>query len=1163
MDRALDPELISLALGPHENLPSPGRLSQLLAEAELALLLRRPELSDELIVAAWYLHAIASSKYALQVYGIERQRAAFKVAGHIFDLLLQLPELNRIHRLKYCFAAQIAYLRSELDPNALAVYQREFASDLAELNLLTHFEEVALSCGVAFLGLDVGYVYRVTRNLRDEVARLVSAWEVEDIFSTLFGAASGVASGTRNLTNFLVYGRVEALELARQLLQRAVLAVPSEEDQISRWVAAHLLNLADDLQRASIWTALPPDIPPNVRKAFAMGHPKILTLWPPQLDLFKVADQQGVNPLSAKVKRLFLSTPTSGGKTLMAQLIIISHLATIKTSVCYVAPTRSLCREVRKSLESRLRFFGKEIVDGLPEGDWLLDLLLDLEPQVEVMTPERLSYLIRSDSSRLLDQFGLFIFDEVHGIGELGRGWTLEEDLSYLHYATLDKDHRIVLMSAAVGNRNHFIQWMARNDENRVLHHHSPWRGPRRLHAIWTTAPNWADAREEITRSKNFPRRVHYPLHGQLDVRISHTGELRSLRTTESIGHLALRYTPEGASQKDGSYSTAFYQMLIPIIQHLSESGPVLVIESTRPQTVRTAQAIADNQEVAEKSEIQSLIDLVEARLGSEHPLWQVLRKGVAYHHGSIPSEIRAGIEDAVAGGYLKFLVATTTMTEGINLPVRSVVVASQGSYGNEGYVEYIKGSKLINAIGRAGRAAKETEGIVVLARNAEPSATDFKRLNPDDSDIEVTSLLATKEALEALAAFEELQRVAEDAIFQIAAGIVSDFLAFIWFVAAESEKLGEIPAQERVRGIFEHTLAWVQLSSENQNRWLSVAVQTLAHYEKTNPSARKRWAATGTSISSAREIESIAQELAEKGEKIEVPQNPIEAVDLIIGEGRLQRILGLPEAPTNRVYTQRAGQGREEVIIPMDMLLRQWLQGAELVSLANSHLNTVRDTDFRFEQLGDFINDYFEIYLPWVFGTIIAWTNDLLLEKGVAVLFPRTIPANIRWGVGNPIALELMIKGIQSRILALKIAESWEKEKRDGDVRSWIRAMNLADWQQTFNASVADLRNLLEFSRNQRGGVAVDLLTQETAKIEVLSNISDFPPSDASLKRIEDLELSPIGIWVDKELVGRVLSRDQADIQSLLNTGLTFSVKFSASSGKGLLELQLVDPEM
>ena len=1157
MDRALGPELLSLALGEHERLPSPEALSDLLAQAELDLLLRRPEVSDDLVGTGWYLHAVASSKHALRTYGVERQRAAFKVAGHIFDIILHSPGLDRRDRLAYCFAAQVAYLRSELDPNALAIYQREFAADLPELGLLSHHHEVALSCGVAFLGLDVGYVYRVTRSLRDEVGGLVARWQVDDIFSTPFGSAAGVASGVRNLMTFLVYGRSDALTRARQILRRAVLAEPSAEDHISRWVAAHLLNLADDLENASIWAALPPDVPPAVRRAFAMGQPRILSLWPPQLDLFATGEQGGSSPLSPEVRRLFLSTPTSGGKTLLAQLLVTSHLAAGQTSVCYVAPTRSLCREVRKSLESRVRFVGSAIADGLPEGSLAQDLL-DLEPEVEVMTPERLSYLIRSDSHGVLAKFGLFIFDEVHTVGEPGRGWTLEQDLAYLHYATRDTDHRIVLMSAAVGNRYHFVQWMSQ-DQGDVVHLHSDWRGPRRVHAIWTTEPDWNTFEEEPTRSTRFPLRVRYPLYGILDVRISHTAQIRHLRTTEPVGTLAFKCGPDVAREKDPS-STAFYRTIIPIVQLLSGSGPVLVIESTRPSTVRMAKAIAEHQQIMELSHTQPLLDLVEARLGSNHPLRQVLQKGVAYHHGSLPSEIRAGIEEAVAQGHLRFLVATTTMTEGVNLPVRSVVVASQGSYVSGGYLEYITGSKLINAIGRAGRAAKETEGVVVLARNHRPSAADFDRLNPDDVDIQAVSMLATEEALETLAGFEEFQRSAEDAVFETTAGAVCDFVTFVWFAAAELERLGELPTVEGVGELLSHTLAWIQLGANDRDRWLSVAQLALARYNDVDALSRRRWATAGTSISSASTLETIARALHDMLTSAEVPQEPTQVVDLIIADGRLEQILALPEAPHRRVYNQRAGRNRVEITIPVDELLRQWLQGTELVALAGTYFGAVADVDFRFEQLGDFINDYFETFLPWLLGTVVAWTNELLVDSGSEVLLPRTVPASVRWGVGSPVAVELMASGIASRTLASKIAAEWQAEDTDESVRAWIRSMSLADWRERFAPSVAEVRSLLDYARDHRGGVAVEVIAEGIAELEVESDFGDFGKSETRLAPVDDSDPAPIGIWVGQELVGRVLSRDQADVQILVDTGLALSAKFWSSSAKAHLELRLVD---
>lgn len=232
------------------------------------------------------------------------------------------------------------------------------------------------------------------------------------------------------------------------------------------------------------------------------------------------------------------------------------------------------------------------------------------------------------------------------------------------------------------------------------------------------------------------------------------------------------------------------------------------------------------------------------------------------------------------------------------------------------------------------------------------------------------------------------------------------------------------------------------------------------------------------------------------------------------------------------------------------------------LVTLATEYLGSVADIDYRFEQLGDFINDYFEVYFPWVFGTIIAWTNDLLQDSGVAQRLPKTVPANIRWGVANSTALELMIGGVQSRSLAMRVANAWETEEGDGGVRSWIRSMNLTEWQQKFQASPAELRNLLELSRRQGGSVAARLISEETAELEVESNISEFPESHAWLAPADDSVLAIIGIRVGAELVGYVRTGDQADIRELLDTGLPFVAKFRASSGQGFVEFRLVDPE-
>lgn len=1158
MDRSLNPELIGLALGEHGILPSPERVAELLTQAELALLVQRPRLSDDLVAAGWYLHAIASSKYALRTYGIERQRAAYRVSAHIFDLLLQTPDLSRLDRLKYCFAAQVAYLGSELDPNAIAIQRRDAGIDLADLGLLTHFPEVAVSCGVALLGMDVGYLFGVTDHIKSEVRGLESQWDVDSIYSTPFGAAAGAALATRGLLTFLMYGRTEARANAVELLRRAIAAEPASDDQLSRWVAAHLLNLADSFKNASVWTQLPPEIPPTVKRAFTLGHPKILTLWPPQLAMFK----KSPNPLSPDAKRLLISTPTSGGKTLLAQLLVVSHMATSPGSVCYVAPTRSLCREVRKSLESRLRFLGGDILDGLPDDGWPLEPLGPL-PRVEVMTPERLAFLIRANGPQVIEQFGMFIFDEVHLIGESGRGWTLEQNLAYLHYFTRSQSHRIILISAAIGNRNHFVQWL-NEDGSETVQLHSDWRGPRRLHALWTTEPDW-DSPEvpQLPLSPEFPYQAKYPLYGRLDALISHSGQVSAVRTLDPIGELWVTVSPDGSKERDSEQSTPFYIMLVPMIRHLAQAGPILVVEGTRRDAVRMAQAIAQDEAPANPTSIGPLLDLVQARLGQDHPLSHVLQKGVAYHHGSLPGEVRSAIEEAVSQGLLRILVATTTMTEGVNTPVRSVVIATQGGYSPEGYIEYIRGPKLVNAVGRAGRATKETEGIVVLARQARPASTDFQRLAPEDSDTQVISMLAREDALRDLAMFEELRRSGEDAVLEMAEGEVADFLSFVWFIAAALEEIGESPDEEHLAEALGHTLGWVQLDPHDRDRWLAAASQVLGRYASAPPQTRRRLATSRGSLKSVSILERIALSLKEEIIQSGLPQDLDAAIGLLCQNNRLEQILSLPEAPKRKFYKHRAGGNRAVVTIPIDEFLIDWLKGTELLTLAQKYFGVVPDTEFRFEQLGDFISEYLETFFPWAFGTIITWTNHSLAEVGMESALLRSIPLSIRWGVGDPTALELLARGIQSRRLAMAVAQRWHNEGSGApDVRSWLQSMSTAQWRQRFSAAIPELRNLLDFVRDQKSGPGVELVAHGQTVIQVDALIDNMPESTVNLVQNAGTEPAPIEVRVEEKIVAHIRSRDQADIQSLLDSKVALHALFSASLRIGTLRLNLVDPE-
>jgi hypothetical protein len=80
--------LLRDALAGRTEIPTADQLQQMLADVEVQLFLRRTELPDGLLDAAWYLHAVASVDQARERYSLARQRQAFLVSAHIFDLAL-------------------------------------------------------------------------------------------------------------------------------------------------------------------------------------------------------------------------------------------------------------------------------------------------------------------------------------------------------------------------------------------------------------------------------------------------------------------------------------------------------------------------------------------------------------------------------------------------------------------------------------------------------------------------------------------------------------------------------------------------------------------------------------------------------------------------------------------------------------------------------------------------------------------------------------------------------------------------------------------------------------------------------------------------------------------------------------------------------------------
>lgn len=276
MDRALAAEHVTGAFGELHlsELPSVDELTTLIAELEIELVRGLTETGfradiSPLRRSAWYLHGIASTADTSR-YPTEQRRRAFAVSAHVLDLLLEdSTETSRV-RLTTAFAAQVGYHRADESPNAGAVH-RKMRGSLTEPPELTESADVALHAGILFLGLDMTTLNRQLRTWANATASLTRGAQLDNLDGTMFGPTQRLLRGIADLVRYMREGSTDALEAARGHLLRVVRAEVGLSDLDTRWVAGHLLALADGLGERSIWAVLPPR-GPRSSKAGVHAH---------------------------------------------------------------------------------------------------------------------------------------------------------------------------------------------------------------------------------------------------------------------------------------------------------------------------------------------------------------------------------------------------------------------------------------------------------------------------------------------------------------------------------------------------------------------------------------------------------------------------------------------------------------------------------------------------------------------------------------------------------------------------------------------------------------------------------------------------------------------------------------------------------------------------
>jgi superfamily II RNA helicase len=150
------------------------------------------------------------------------------------------------------------------------------------------------------------------------------------------------------------------------------------------------------------------------------------------------------------------------------------------------------------------------------------------------------------------------------------------------------------------------------------------------------------------------------------------------------------------------------------------------------------AQCLRDGLRLTDRSERSAIRRIAEERVESlsdddlrvlGYAEWlEGLEAGLAAHHAGMVPAFREAVETCFAAGHLRVVFATETLSLGINMPARTVVIERFTKFGASGRAPLTSG-EYAQLTGRAGRRGLDAEGHAVVAWSPETAVAEMARV--------------------------------------------------------------------------------------------------------------------------------------------------------------------------------------------------------------------------------------------------------------------------------------------------------------------------------------------------------------------------------------------------------------------------------------------------
>ena len=386
-------------------------------------------------------------------------------------------------------------------------------------------------------------------------------------------------------------------------------------------------------------------------------------------------------------KSVIVSAPTGSGKTLVAEFAIYTALARGRR-IAYTTPLKALSNQKYADF---CRQFGQERV-GILTGD----VKVNTRAPVIVMTTEILRNMFYTGG---LDSLEFVVLDECHYMGDEGRGTVWEEII-----VNAPKDVALVGLSATVKNIAEIADWISLV--------HRP--------IVPITHPHRSVPLQYLVADLS--------------------GEIHTYETVRNGKVRLLGQEREGGYNDKGRWYTRRVVDPTVMLDELESRGwlPAIYFIFSRAGCERAMETVlAEGKPLLTKSQQQRVDEAIREAVSdtptmAESPLnqtiFQALGMGVGLHHAGVLPSVKRLIELLFERGLCKVVFATETMSLGIHMPAKSVVLQSLTKRTDRGFRSLLH-NELTQMAGRAGRRGIDPEGKCVMALDVRDGLEDMMRV--------------------------------------------------------------------------------------------------------------------------------------------------------------------------------------------------------------------------------------------------------------------------------------------------------------------------------------------------------------------------------------------------------------------------------------------------